>query len=135
MDLGNAASGDNIITGNQLYLALQSVVPVASIKKWRVSSLVIDPIVSPSSITGAGDVDLGISGNHFQFAQSNRPLRIRLGKERGDDGEWQVTDGSTTMNSIGQWQAIDPFLTVTLPSIVASWSSKVHFRIAWTDPT
>lgn len=135
LSIGNDAAGDSVITGQEILNLLTSVVPVTNIQKFRVSSVVIDPVVSPTAIVGAGDVELGISGLHYQFAQSNKPLKMRLGKEYGDDGMWMVVDASNALASVGGWSAGDPFLSVTMPGIVASWSSQVHFRIAWQDPS
>lgn len=69
--------------------------------KFRISSVVVDPI----SLTAIGsngaifsdtatpfDVIFSKSGNHYQSVDRNRLLRVKLGKDYGDDGQWMAFD-------------------------------------------
>lgn len=133
----DVGSGAEVITHATLNAALLALVPVASVSKYRVSSLVIEPIASPSSIPGGAELQLGISGNEYLFNSSTRPLKVRTGKTFGSDGMWIVLDGAALTDAAlpGNETTADPFLSVNLPSIVTSWSSTVHFRVAWQDPS
>lgn len=124
------------ISHQDIYTALAAVVSAANIVKYRVSSLVFEPIQSPVSITAA-EVQMGITGNEFLYNQANKPLKIRLGKDYGDDGMWLVVNGSALAATAlpGAEAVTDDFVTVNVASIVTSWATTVHCRVAWQDPT
>lgn len=117
--------------------AITGIIPVTGIAKYRVSSLVFEPVASPVSVPGGAEVTLGISGNEYLFPMSNKPLRIKLGKDYGDDGMWIVLDQAALTDAAlpGNEATGDSFFELHMPSIVTSWSTQVHVRVAWTDPT
>lgn len=125
---------DNVLTYTDVFTALTAKVPGTSIDKFRVSSLVVDPIV------GAGLVpyfllDMGASGNHFQSTSNNRPLRVRLGKDYGDDGQWiHVNESDGTMVDNPGVAASSTFAGVSVPGS-STWNTNLHLRVAYTDPT
>lgn len=133
LELSNSS---NEISHTDISSALGAVVTVGSIKKYRISSLVFEPIQSPVSIVTA-EVQMGITGNEYLYAQANKPLRIRLGKDYGDDGMWLVVDGAAiTADALpGSTAPADAFLTLNVPAAVTTWSTTVHCRVAWQDPT
>lgn len=126
----------NSITHAAVDSALAGVVAVANIKKYRISSLVFEPIQSPVSISAA-EVAMGITGNEYLYAQANKPLRIRLGKDYGDDGMWLAVDGAAITDAAlpGAVATTDPFVTLNVPAIVTDWATTIHVRVAWQDPT
>lgn len=114
-----------------------SGLPAGNVKKFRISSLAFEPIVSGSSVV-VGSITMGITGNEFLMSNAQRPLKLRCGKDYGDDGQWIVTDGiafPTTGVVIGQFSWDQPWLEFEVPSIVQEWSTVVHIRMAWQDPT
>lgn len=114
---------------------LTGIVPVANITKYRVSSIVIDPINSASSVVSA-EVTMGLSGNTFQSSLAQRPLKIRFGKDYGDDGMWIVTDGAALTDAAlpGNEATTDTSMLVDLNGATVS-QVEVHYRFAWQDPT
>lgn len=125
------------VTHAQLNAALLALVPIASVSKYRVSSLVLEPIATPSSIPGGAELAMGISGNEFLFNSAGRPLKVRTGKQYGGDGMWIVTDGAALTDAAlpGNEVTTDTYVSVVIPSVVATWSSTIHFRVAWQDPS
>lgn len=138
MNINSSDGAATPLSHAAIYTALTNVVPAASIAKYRISSVVLDPpAINSSGLQGVlFGVDLGISGNHFQYSQLNRPLRIRFGKDYGDDGMWIVTNGATLSKSSlpGTEDTTDAFITVD-PAGAVGAQVNAHFRIAWTDPT
>lgn len=122
------------ISHQDIFTALTGIIPAASISKYRVSSIVIEPIQSAQSLV-TGQAQFGISGNEYLFTSSNRPLKIRIGKEYGDDGMWIVTDGLAISDGAlpGNETTTDSFLSL-INVLAPSWSTTAHVRLAWQDP-
>lgn len=131
--------GGTPLTHANLNAALIAVIPQASISKYRVSSIVIDQGGDRASGTNLSsnvpvEVIMGISGNHYQASSSVKPLKIRLGKDYGDDGMWIVTDGAALSDAAlpGNETTADAFITLEGSSTTGS---EMHVRCAWTDPS
>lgn len=126
------------ITHAAVFAALTSVIPAASISKYRISSIVFDQgmLGSPGAGNIPIEVSLGISGNHYQGSSSVKPLKIRLGKDYGDDGMWLVTDGAALSDGAlpGNELTTDNFISLEAQGGIAT-ATEVHFRVAWTDPS
>lgn len=124
------------VTHAAVNAALTAIIPAGGISKYRVSSLVFEPIVSDSSVVVASVV-MGITGNEFLFSQANKPLKIRLGKDYGDDGMWIVTDGAALSDTAlpGNETTSDELFHLTVPALITDWATNVHFRVAWQDPS
>lgn len=123
------------------------------IQKFRVTSLVFDPLVAhyagadgtlggPLTVTG---YDLLMSdGNHYQPANNQKPLRVQLANKFGSAGQWMWINGITpnTTDALPgatvakTWNAnfcvvqVD-FVAEDLADFHAS--QDVHVRVAWTD--
>lgn len=119
---------------------LASLVP----KKFRITSFVIDPAVAVSNVVGSGAmpsqfvpvvVDMAVSGNHYQQSNIDKPLRVKLRKDLGSDGQWY----SGTSPGTGLNPPPTNFLTVTCRtgfsavSTSFGFAANVHVRVAWTD--
>lgn len=129
----------NSVTHSAVFSALQTALGTTSpagISKYRISSLVVDPIAA-AGLVPYFNVDMGISGLHYQSPNNDKPLRIRLGKDVGDDGMWLVNDGAALADAVlpGTEAISDPFITLVVPSQADSWGTTVHVRCAWMDPT
>jgi len=120
-----------VVTLAAVYAALTAAVPASRIQKYRVSSFVVDPLIS-TQVNWATDLEMGVSGNHYQSFQTNRPLRVRLGKGYMQDGMWVPCEGGSP-NWPAPFTDTDPFLTIESTNIV-SVSAELHLRVAYTDP-
>lgn len=126
----------NSLTHAQVLALLTAVVPVVNISKVRISSVAFEPIVSPvSKVTGS--VQFGITGNEYLWSNTDRPLKVRLGKDYGDDGMWLVLDGAapTDASLPGPETLTDTFVSLDVPAIVTDWSCRIHVRFAFQDPS
>lgn len=123
------------LTHAEILAALTAIVPVTSISKYRVSSLIVDPVNSATSIVSV-EAHMGISGNTFQSSLATKPLRLRFGKDYADDGMWIVLDGAALTDGAlpGNETTTDPFITMDLNGADVS-QLELHLRFAWTDPT
>lgn len=134
----NLSSGTPITHAN-VFTALTAVIPASSIAKYRISSIVLDTGARASGDGGAVnvplEVNLGISGNHYQSSSVLKPLKIRLGKDYGDDGMWLVTDGAALSDGAlpGNEVTTDPFIALEAVGTTA-YGTEMHVRVAWTDP-
>jgi len=133
MPLTLGPSGPSTVTLTQIFTALSAAVPTSRIQKYRVSSLVIDPIVT-AGVTVPTDVEFGISGQHYQSFQSNRPLRVRLGKGYMQDGMWVPVEG-TAPNWPAPFTGTDPFIRFEPVPGADNISAEMHVRVAYTDPS
>lgn len=135
LNLSNASA---VVSHNDLFSALTAVIPVGNISKYRISSLVFEPITTPTSVPGATSIVMGITGHEFLASNLQKPLRIKLGKDYGDDGMWIVTDGAAlTANALPGNEALtDTFVQVVVgQGDVTDWQTQLHVRCAWSDPS
>lgn len=129
LDLIAGENGE--VSYNDIFAAIIGKVQAAAIQKFRISSVVIDPIVRAAGSISLTQVGMGISGNHYQAISTTKPLKVRLGKEYGDDGMWIVTEGASALTQAmfpGTFGPSDMFLDTFAGALV-------HIRYAWTDPT
>lgn len=126
-----------VLSHEELFEGILTFIPQQQISKYRVSSVVIDPLASAAASNLPCTAVLGISGHEFLFAQTNKPLRIKLGKDYGDDGMWIVTDSAAITDEAlpGNEVVGDTFLALNVPDVVGDFTTTVHVRIAWSDPT
>lgn len=124
-------------THAQIFGFLESLVGASNIDKYRISSIVIDPVASPTAVVGGTNILMGISGQKYVWPNVDRPIRMRFGKEVGDDGMWLVNDGAALTDAVlpGLEVTTDPFITVVVPSVVTTWETQIHVRFAFQDPT
>lgn len=132
--------------------------------KFRISSLVLDPVsvsgFNPTNLQATvlasnygAELNLTLSGNHYQFADNDKPLRIRLSSEQGSDGEWKRDFIGTRPASAPQTLSfvdgygVERDLTSVfcrvqvhlgpagIGSSTFTWalSSQLHVRAVWTD--
>lgn len=133
------AQSSESITYGDIITAFTGLVSLTNVGKMRITSIVLDqPVVVPASNQAGGsvtqmDVYMGLSGNHYSWSNLQKPLKIRFGKDLGDDGQWVVLDGTAvTANAFpGNFVATDPF--ITLEHAGAEATSDLHVRIAFTD--
>lgn len=127
-------AGANLTLGG-VFSLLTAVIPATSISKFRVSSIVIDPA---DGVPGNGltEVTMGVSGNHYQAKSAIVPLKMRLGKDFGDDGQWFITGQGSSIPSGSGFAAADPFITVeALSNVTTQPTMELHIRYAWQDPS
>lgn len=148
IDVGVVSSdgSDVSFTHQDIYNALntaltrQTALGLTQVQKYRVTSLAFEPVN-----TGAGggvkrcNLTLGISGQQYLWSNVDRPLRLRLGKDYGDDGMWMVNDGGPLEASMlpGSTNVTDDFIVISAGTTGSTqpWSSSMHVRMAWQDPT
>lgn len=83
------------LTWGDVQTAFKSVVNGANVQKWRVSSVVVDPVTikdtGTSSLSGVitqSEVHMGWTGDRYNFSDVNKPLRMRFSKNLGSNGQW-----------------------------------------------
>lgn len=95
-------------------------IPSFAARKFRVTSIVVDPILtvrlvsSPTTaatdvsggIITSGDVSLARSGVHYTYSDANKPLRIRLSPSQGSSGEWLA---DVVISQLGSFTGTDGY--------------------------
>lgn len=177
-DLNIDSSGGNsafaVLTYGDIGLAINhalkvNIAPVEgqvifSCQKFRVCSAVIDPVTMVSLTSASGgmvqaigtninvDVQMGASGNHYQFASSDKPLRMRFSKLQGNDGEWKrgfgvsgAAGGLVTVSGTNGYGAsissLSQFLVIIVDNPLGTdlgidslrFFGKIHLRLSYTD--
>jgi len=132
------------LTYSNLLASFSRLVLLGTVKKLRITSIVVDPVVLTGSATvpqviSQAEVSMGLSGNTYWFADAEKPLRIRFREEYAKDGMWHILNSSSL-----DFQRNDPIfpdpttnttinvLTLSGPT-TQSFSTEVRFRIAWSD--
>lgn len=141
---GDIMSGAIItMSGGQLSTPAQFI---ASMAKFRLSSMVIDPLTvvlaDGQNIMAANatpyELIMGISGNHYSQSDLQKPLKVRFGKDFGDDGMWFAGTKAIVSPTIAAVTPAsgDTFCHLDMEYALTSQDSityDIHFRMAWTD--
>lgn len=135
-----AGSNSVSLTHANILSLLDDFTDIGNIQKYRVSSLVLEQVTNSTNAgIASATVEMGISGQKYLWSNVLKPLRMRLGKEYGDDGMWIVNDGSALTDAAlpGNEVTTDDFLTLAVSAVVPTGvtvSSVLHLRFAWQDP-
>lgn len=110
--------------------------------KFRVTSIVVDPVAGSNATNIPYELTLAMSGQHFETSETTKPLRVKFSNAMGGDGQWYRSNGTAVAPAsfggvVPTGFTLSNFAlgAITADSNGATGTSvtDVHVRVAFTD--